>query len=411
MSARNKLILVLIELGLWVSFILIMSWLWDRWLVPGPHGTIRWVGMDFVLFWVGVRTMLAGLSPYSPGTTQLIQAVLLGGPPAAGGDPMLFVYPAWIFLLLLPLVLLPLKWAAALWTGSMLLGILNFIGYLSIRWGDRHPVRTGLWAVVLAIGCLPYVSIAVTKGQLILVGMGALFLAIHLVQGLPSRRSGGVQFFVPGKLITDQDTLRELLAGLFLSISILKPTLVVIPVAGMLIWALVERRFYFLAGFAFSIGILFLASWFAVGNWIPDYLQMLKTTGGAPVLWSLALLDRPWNVLFALLFTGMGVYAFIRFLRLRKSNEWFSAVIVIGLALFPMRWIYDLMLGILVPAAAGRMGRLAAVSVVLALLAPWGLALFPGSSRQMAQVIVLPLVWLCVWLACFVLPARSGGNK
>jgi hypothetical protein len=61
-----------------------MLWLWERWLIPGPHGTIRWVGMDFVPYWVGVRAMLAGHSPYSAATTQQIQAVLLGGAPAAG---------------------------------------------------------------------------------------------------------------------------------------------------------------------------------------------------------------------------------------------------------------------------------------------------------------------------------------
>ena len=185
MPAKKKILLVLFELGLWATFSLVMVWLWDRWLIPGPHGPVHWIGMDFVPYWVGVRAMLVGQSPYSTGTTNLIQTVLLGGPPEIGGDPMLFVYPAWIFLLLAPFALLPLKWAAALWTGLLLLGIFHLIGYLSVRWSGHNLIRTGLWAVVLAVGCLPYISIAVTKGQLSMVSLGALFFSIYLVSNLP----------------------------------------------------------------------------------------------------------------------------------------------------------------------------------------------------------------------------------
>ena len=76
-----------------------------------------------------------------------------------------------------------------------------------------------------------------------------------------------------------------------------------------------------------------------------------------------------------------------------------SNQVLVGLALFPMRWIYDLLLGILVPAAASRIGRLAAASVGMAVLAPWCLALFPEPLRWPAMVIGLPLAWAVVWLA------------
>ncbi|MBE3039807.1 MAG: DUF2029 domain-containing protein [Chloroflexi bacterium] len=411
MPARKKVILIFVELGLWAAFILTMFWLWDRWLIPGPHGTIHWVGMDFVPYWVGVRAMLTGQSPYSTGTTHLIQTVLLGGPPEAGGDPMLFVYPAWIFLLLAPWALLPLKWAVALWTGSLLLGIIHLIGYLAFRWGGHRIGRTGFWAVVLVVGCLPFLSIAVMKGQLNLVSLGALFLAIRLVGGLPMQRGSRIPSSNHRETKSARAIFREIMAGIFLALSILKPTLTILAMAGMLLWALVERRVYLIAGFASCIGVLSLASWFAVGNWIPDYLQLLINTGGAPVLWSLALLAWPWKALYAFLFTGIGAYAFIYFLRTRNRTQWFSAAILAGLALFPMRWIYDLLLGILVPAEAEQMSRLSAASVVIALLAPWGLALFPEPLRWSAQVIGLPLAWAFVWFAHFVLPVRSKGMK
>ena len=275
MSVRKKTLLVLIEVALWGGFVLTMLWLWDRWLIPGPHGPIRWVGMDFVPCWVGVRAMLAGHSPYSAATTHLIQTVLLGGPPNSGGDPMLFVYPAWIFLVIAPWALLPLKWGVALWTGSLLFGILHLIGALAFRWGAGRLGRTSLWAVVLVLGSLPFLSIAVTKGQLSLLNLGALFLAIRLISvPIPDHNKTK-----PAKAV-----FRDTMAGILLAFSILKPTLTVPAMAGILVWAIIERRSHLIAGFAACVGILSLASWFAVGNWVPDYLQLLNNTGGAPVL-------------------------------------------------------------------------------------------------------------------------------
>ncbi len=293
---------------IWAAFVLAMLWLWDRWLIPGPHGPIHWVGMDFVPYWVGVRAMLAGQSPYSAGTTHLIQAILLGGPPATGADPMLFVYPAWIFLVIAPWALLPLRWAVALWIGSLLFGMLHLIGYLAFRWGGRQLGRTSLWAALLVLGSLPFLSIAVTKGQLSLLSLGALFLAIRLV-ALPIP---DLRVKQPARLV-----FREILAGIFLALSILKPTLTIPAMAGILLWAFIERKGYLIGGFTASIGIFSLASWFAVGNWLPDYLQLLKNTGGAPVLWSLALLAWPWKAVYAGIFIGIGIFAFLRFLRSR----------------------------------------------------------------------------------------------
>jgi hypothetical protein len=407
MSGKNKLLLIAVETGLWAACVLAMFWLYDRWLIPGPQGPIHWVGMDSVLFWVAARAMLLGHSPYAAGTVALIQTAVLGSPLQGEGDPMLFVYPAYIFLLIIPWALLPLKTAIAAWTGSLLFGMLHIIGYLAIRWGGRRPGPSSLWAAVLVIGSLPFVSIAVTKGQISLVCLAGVFLAIRTASSLPEQpgrrvaapNDGGKK---PAKVIR-----REILAGVFLVLSILKPTLTVPAMAGVLIWALIDRRCYVIAGFAACIGILFLASWLAVGNWIPNYLQLLNATGGAPILWSLSFIAWPWKILYALLYIGIGVLAFIRFLHTRNRTQWFSAAILAGMALFPMRWIYDLLLGILIPAESEQIKGSPAAALVIALLAPWGLALFPEPMRWPAQVIGLPLAWALVWLAFFFRPVGA----
>ena len=401
MPKRKIALLILVEAGLWVACILAMAWLYDRWLIAGPNGPIHWIGMDSVLFWVAARAMLAGQSPYSAATVHLIQAAVMGGPPQPGGDPMLFVYPAWIFLLITPWVLLPLKSAIAVWTGSLLFGMLHLLGSLAIRWGGRRAGLTSLWGLLLALGSLPFVAIAVTKGQISLVCLGSLFLAIRLIAGLPGQAAGAVPPADPTPARPWKTTLRASLAGAFLVLAVLKPTLTALAVAGILLWAVIERKGWIIAGFAACLALLYLASWLAIGNWFPDYLHLLGSTGGAPILWSLAMLAWPWNALYAALFGGIGISAFILFLRKRDRAQWFSAAILVGLALFPMRWVYDLLLGILVPAEARQMSRPAAICTAIALLAPWGLALFPEPVRWPALVIGLPLAWAAAWLALF----------
>jgi hypothetical protein len=323
----------------------------------------------------------------------------------------MFVYPAWIFLPLLPFALVPLRLAIALWTGLLLSGMFHLIGHLAISWGNHQLRYIILWAVALGFGCLPYITIAITKGQLNFVSLGALLLVICLIDNSPSQNTSEPHFMKNSVKKSMEPILRDLSTGFILTLSILKPTLTLIAVIGIVFWALVERRIYFVIGFISSLIILFTVSWLMVGNWIPDYLQLLSIAGGAPILWSLALLPWPWNVLYAAFFTGICIFGFILFLRTRNRVQWFSVSLLVGLAFFPMRWIYDLQLGLLVPAKVNKFTSLSTASVVIALLAPWGFAFLPESIRWPALVIGLPLAWAFVWFAQFVLPVRSKGMK
>ena len=91
--------------------------------------------------------------------------------------------------------------------------------------------------------------------------MGALFLAIRLISvPIPDH----------SKTKPSKAVFRDTMAGIFLAFSILKPILTIPAMAGILVWAIIERRSHLIAGFAACIGILSLASWFAVGNLVPD---------------------------------------------------------------------------------------------------------------------------------------------
>lgn len=376
-SKNTTVILIFLQTTILVGTVLGMVWLYDRWTIPGPNGPEHWVGMDFVVTWVGVKGMLSGQSPYSPQTLQSIQQIILGGPPEPGGDPMMFVYPAWVFIFYVPLALIPLKWAVALWTGALLTGALNFIGYLSYRWGDGRLSRTVFWALLLTIGSLPFLAISVTKGQMGLVSLAGLATAIW--------------FWKP----------HPFLAGTSLSIALFKPTVVVIPVLGFLLSAILERKPRVIIGFMACLGILSLASFMMVGNWVPDYLNLLTTAGGAPILWSLGSIPWPWKAVYILFFVSLVIFAFITSLRSHNRIAWLSGTILAGIALFPMRWIYDLLFGILIALEEKDLHGLKAISLSVALFAPWLFAVLPREIRWQAEVIGIPLIWAITWLTFF----------
>ena len=323
--------------------------------------------MDFVPYWVGVRQMIHGMNPYDIGTTLKIQQAVYGGP-AINVDPMMFVYPAYMFILVAPFGLLPLNWAVALFAGTLTWGLINLILILSFQWSKKFSRRVIL-GIVLVMGSLPFFVISISKGQIGYFGMGALFIAWRLWDRKP--------FW----------------SGAVLGLAILKPTAIIIPVIGYLLWSLLKKRFIPLYGFLFTTIILAIGSLLAIGNWIPSYLSVLKTGGGAPVIWSLQALFFPWNIIYIMFFAVLLIYTVKISIYKSDYNLWMSAFILAGIAFFPMRWIYDLFLGILIPSQEKNLSTLSMLSVSLALISPWSLIFLPEFSRWNFAAIAIPLAW------------------
>ncbi len=372
---KNKILIISVQFLLWGMALLAMALLWDRWMLDGPHGPYRWVGMDIAPFWVGVREMFRGVNPYSPETLLKIQDVVYGGP-ALGEDPMMFVFPAWMFILVAPFSLLPYKWAVILYTGSLLWAMFNFLYKIASILGNKNFLAQSLWLVLLILGSLPFLVISVIKGQLGYFSLLALFAAHHISKKRP------------------------LLAGIILGFALIKPTVTVIPIVGFLLWALLQKDWKFLSGFTGIMTLLLATSYLAVGNWIPDYLDMLGIKGGMPVLWSIEILSMPWNILYVGIFIGIGILSFY-LAHKRKREYWFSAVILAGIALTPMRWIYDLFLGILILTERRNFSLPQSVMAGVATLSPWVLVLVPETMRWNTAVVGLPLIWATTLLVLF----------
>jgi len=356
---------------LWAVATLGFAWLWDQWMLSGPHGPYRWEGIDFAPYWVGTRAMSHHINPYHSDVTRQIQELVYGGP-AASNDPMPFVYPAWLFLLVFPLSLLPYKWAAILFSGALLAATLLFLLKLAHDVGTTRRAQN-IWFGILAIGALPFWVISVTKGQLGYVGLLALFLAYRLFDTMP------------------------IAGGIALSIATLKPSATFIPVMVFLIAGLIHKNWKFLLAFLSSMVVLLATSCLAVGNWCGDYVRVLIRTGDVPVLWSLDILPFPWNAMYGLLFLGIGTWHLWRALGETKK-AWFPIAVLLNLALVPVHWIYDLFFGYLILVDKKVRGWLDTILVATAVLAPWLLILVPSNVRGAVAMVSIPLVWaLVVW--------------
>jgi hypothetical protein len=360
--SKLNLRLILIEALVWIVSICAIAFLWNKWLIPGPYGPYRWIGMDFVPYWVGVRQMLHGISPYSLETTQAIQLAVYGGP-AINIDPMMFVYPAYMFILVAPFGSLPLEWAVALFAGTLTWGLMNLILTLSFQW-SRIFSRRVLLGIILVI--------SISKGQIGYLCLGALFVAWRLWDRRP--------FW----------------SGVILSLAILKPTAILIPVTGYLLWSLLKKNLAPLLSFLCGILVLLTGSLIAIGNWIPAYMDILKMGGGAPIIWSLQALAYPWNIVYAIFLLMLLIYATIISNKENNRNLWMSVFTLAGIAFFPMRWIYDLFLGILIPSQEKDLSAITLGSICLAVLSPWSLILLPESSRWNFAAIFIPLAWALV---------------
>lgn len=364
---KEKRILILIQLFFLAALMLITSWLFENWMVSGPHGPYRWVGMDFASYWVGVKDMLQGIDPYSPETTLKIQHLVYGGP-ARGEDPMLFSYPAWLFLLVAPFSLLPYQLASVIWVGGLLWAVLNLLKRLAEFLGGNKFWKESLWFLGLVIGNLPFIIISVIKGQLGILSLLALFGSYQLRKQKP------------------------LLAGMILTMALIKPTVSVAPAVILLGWALLQKNWRFLAGFAGLITVLMGSSFIPAGNWIPGYFGMLESKVSIIILWSMEILSRPWNFLFAAFFVGILIFSIYLSLK-KKRSGWFSAAVLAGVALTPMRWIYDLFLAVLILSEAESLSPFRSLLAGIAVLSPWLLLLVPVSMRWDAAMIGIPLIW------------------
>ena len=224
---------------------------------------------DFASRWAGARAFWRdGVSPYSDEATRQIQMLIYGRviPPEEeqAFDPGPFAYPFYTVFLLWPLMWVSYAWAEAVWL--VLLEVCLMLGFLlALRLHSWRPPR---W--LLACTAV-WVFLFYPSARALLLGQFAVLVFAMLALSLWALRQE-----------------RDFWAGLCLMLCTFKPQMVFLLIPTLLLWAILRRRWRFVASFAGWLALFLGVSWLVEPDWVADFFgQVARYTSytaiGSPV--------------------------------------------------------------------------------------------------------------------------------
>jgi hypothetical protein len=346
------------------------------------HGLPRGNLCDLYPRWLGARELLLHhRDPYSPEITREIQTGYYGRPldPARATDPkdqQGFAYPVYVVFLLSPTVTLPFpvvqagfRWfLVALTVASVL------VWQRTLRW--RPSLTTTVILIVLTLG-----SFQTLQG-------------IHLQQ-LSLLVGGLVAAYA---LLMSENYLAP--AGILLAVATIKPQLVLLLVAWLLLWAISDwhRRQNFVWGFISTLVFLVAAGEYVLPGWIRRFRDAVTAyrqynEGAGSVLD--VLLTPPWGrVLEGLVMLALA-YTCWKFRRASTDSSAFNLMLVLVLAVTV----------IVVPKAAPYNHVLLLPGILL--LAPNCRDLWRKNRLTRIILMICGLLIFWPWLAATALTAAS----
>jgi Glycosyltransferase family 87 len=201
--------------------------------------------------WVGTRAALHGNDPYAPAVTAQIQRTIYGHPlgPTETWDRQAFVYPATIVSFLAPFTLLPWPVIHALFLPlAIAAAALAAWIWLRLCW-PTAPRGTVLVGFLLILACWP-ATWGYFQRQPSLFVIAAMALVVFWFQ-----------------------KRQDIPAAIFLAATTVKPQMVVLLIPWLLLLALVERRWRFIAAFFAALALLVGAASLLVPHWIPHWIH------------------------------------------------------------------------------------------------------------------------------------------
>jgi len=248
--------------GILSLLLVAFAFTWATWIfftqkVPG--------GNDFLAHysvWQGYFRY--GFSPYSDEAALYTQEIIYGRPALPGEDQNRLTYPFYSLIFHAPLTIFEYPLARAMYmtvlASALIAGVritLDLVNWKPESW---------LLGLLLAWTILFYPH---TRG--IILGQFAILGFLSLVGSL--------------FLLKRQ---QDIFAGVVLVISTVKPTLVFLVIPYLLFYALVRRRFKFIAGFLVTLTILIAGSFVLEPGWMKEWIQRMSmysayTVGQSPV--------------------------------------------------------------------------------------------------------------------------------
>ena len=212
-------------------------------------------GMGFASRWIGSRlTILEGENPYSPETRDRIQRFVYDGRLAwSHENPYLFVYPYYAIAAFSPTAYFAdYSEARAIWITLLGVGMVG-VAFASLELTRWKPSRVVMGAYVLFALANYHAIRGVYNGNLAILAALCLTLAFLNIQ------KG-----------------RDVSAGIFLGLAILKPQMVILLWVFVLLWAVSRRR----KKLAFSMTItpiilMIISSRFQPG-WFNQYIAQIS---------------------------------------------------------------------------------------------------------------------------------------
>ena len=230
-------------LGLFIMLIAVMHTFFTS-KTPGAN--------DFYPRWRGAQLyFLEGVDPYSSEATLDIQQGIYGRPATPEEDQVLFVYPFYTVLTLIPLVWLSYSWVQAVWLTLLLFALSASLFFIL----DYLEWKMSLTTMGVA---LVWVIVVYNSARTIILGQYAGLILLWLVICLWA-------------LKREQDGI----AGILLALTTIKPQMMFLVIPALAIWGVGQKRWRFAASFAAAMLIFTGISFLMLPGWLNGFVTQL----------------------------------------------------------------------------------------------------------------------------------------
>lgn len=217
-----------------------MTWANYRYAQSSPGGN------DFLVYWMTSRNIFEeGLSPYSEESRVRVQEYAYGRPAEAGEHEMGMAYPLYSVALFAPFTLAKdFDLARALWM-TVLEAALIGLALLSPRIMRWKPAPW-MMALLIIFSLLWYFGL-----RALINGNAVILVALCLAGGLLAMRGG-----------------HDELAGVLFAFSTIKPQVVVVVLAWIVIWGFTQRRWRMVGWLVGTVALLSGSAMLIMPDWI-----------------------------------------------------------------------------------------------------------------------------------------------
>ena len=201
---------------------------------------------DFIEYWAAARLNLSGGNPYNPNQIYAIEK----GAGWLGGFPLMMWVPPWVLTLIMPLGFFEYNLSRLIW---LFLGLLTFVMVANLLWQHYGGNLKQRWIALLIVVFFAPTLITLLIGQIsfiMLIGIIGFLILIKHEKGF--------------------------WAGVFVSLTMVKPHMLYLLLLAILLWSVHRRRFSVLIGMGTS---LILATGIALAvnpDLIWQYLYAMK---------------------------------------------------------------------------------------------------------------------------------------